>query len=333
MTLTSEYKTSFNIDLFRMAESFKVSRIFLTAVELHIFETLGDQELTAKNLATHAGTNEGATENLLNALTGLGLLEKYHERYSNAPVIMEMLSKKSYKSTLAWFRHQNNSWQGWSTLTEVVKVGCPINKPWSREMSEDLAMAMRLGAKDIADQLDLMIDVSKIRHICDMGCGPGAITMELLQMHPHANAVMIDHDKNALDIATQDAAARSLLDRVEFVNQNILTNRIKKKFDMVILSLVLCLFARQEIIHLLNKVKAILQPDGTLILGEILLNESMTSPTSAALFSVQLLVNGSIRGAFSLADIIELLSLCGFRYDRNFPTKLHHIIVGKNESD
>jgi ubiquinone/menaquinone biosynthesis C-methylase UbiE len=200
-------------------------------------------------------------------------------------------------------------------------------------MSIDLAMTMQLGAKHLAEQLDLMIDVSKIRRICDLGCGPGAITMELLQMHPHTTAVLIDHDKDALNIARQDATARGLQDRVELVNQNILTNNMDKEFDMVILSLVLCLFSRQEAIHLLKKAKAILRSGGTLILGEILLKESRTSPPSAALFAVQLLVNGSSSDSFSLADISELLRVCGIRYERNFPTNLYHIIVGKNESN
>ena len=47
--------------------------------------------------------------------------------------------------------------------------------------------------------------------------------------------------------------------------------------------------------------------------------------------AVQLLVNGSGGDPFSLEDIRELLRDCGIRYERNFPTNLHHIIVGKNE--
>jgi ubiquinone/menaquinone biosynthesis C-methylase UbiE len=316
-----------------MADSFRVSRIFLTAVELHIFETLERQELTAREIAARTGTNERATEILLNALAGLGLIEKRRNKYADAPVIVEMLRKKSSDCLLAWFRHQNNGWRRWSALTRVVKKGYPKKNPWSQKMSIDLAMTMRLGVKNLAERLDLMMDVSKIRRICDLGCGPGAITMELLQMHPHTTAVLIDQDKGALKIARQDAVARGLQDRVEFVNQNILTSNMEKGFDMVILSSVLCLFTRQEVVHLLNKVKAILQTGGTLILGEMLLKESRTCPVPAALFAVQLLVNGSSDGAFSLSEIRDLLRTCGIRYERNFPTNLYHIIVGKNESN
>ena len=323
--------STFNIDLMKMADSYRVSRIFLTAVELHVFETLAQKDLTAKEISTRIDSNERATEVLLNVLVGLELLKKHGEKYSNAPIIMKILNNKSSESLLAWFRHQNNNWQKWSALTQIVKSGCLKKNYWSREMSIDLAMTMRLGAKSLAETLNLMIDFSTIHRICDIGCGPGTITMELLKLNPHISAVLIDHDKNALDIARQDAIVMDIKDRIKLVNQDILAGKIEENCDLVIMSLVLCLFSRQEVSLLLKKVKSLLHHEGTLVIGENLLNESRTSPVSATLFAVQLLVNGSIEGSFSLKDIIDLLSDSGIRYERNFPTNSYHIIVGKNE--
>jgi SAM-dependent methyltransferase len=118
---------------------------------------------------------------------------------------------------------------------------------------------------------------------------------------------------------------------VDIVNQNIITDHMEGDFDLVIMSLVLCLIRREDVIQLLKKVNAILRPGGTLVLGEILLNESKTGPLSAAFFAVHMLVNGSGGDLFSLKEICELLNDCGIRYERNFPTALQRIIVGKNE--
>jgi ubiquinone/menaquinone biosynthesis C-methylase UbiE len=234
---------------------------------------------------------------------------------------------------LAWFRHQNNNWQKWSELTRIVQSGCLERKYWSREMSVDLAMTMRLGAKNLADRLDLMIDFSHIHRICDMGCGPGTVSMELLKIHPHIHAVLIDHDTNALDIARQDAAVMGVHDRIDLVNQDILACKIEKEYDLVIMSLVLSLFSRQEALHLLNKAKSVLRRDGTLLVGEILLNESRTSPPSAILFAVQLLTSGACGGSFSLKEISEMFRICGIRYERHFPANSCHIIMGRNEGN
>lgn len=331
MKVTSNKKAAIYVDLMGLADSYKLSRVFLTAVELQLFETIGYEHLTAKDIAARTGTDERATELLLNVLASLSMLERKGHKYRNAANIVEILRIEPCKPLMAAFRHSSNSWQTWSALTRVVKKGLPEKVPWSRKMSIDLAETMRLGAKDIADRLDLMIDFSAIQRICDMGCGPGTICMELMQKHPHLTAVLIDHDKYALDIASQHAAVNGLQDRVKIVNGNILNNEIHGHFDMVIMSLVLCLFSSKEVVHLLSKAKTILLPGGTLVLGEILLNQPGTAPVSKTLFNLQLLVNGSRGGLFSLEGIRELMRDCGIRYERNFPTAFHHIIVGRND--
>lgn len=329
--MPNKTKKSMHIDLIKMADSYKVSRLFLTAIELHIFEMLKHKELTAKDIAELAGTNNRATEILLNALTALDLLEKKSDKYANSPVVLEMLGRASTDFILASFRHQNNSWKQWSPLTQIVQTGESEKAPWCQAKSTDFALTMKAGAAQLAEKLDLMVDFSAIHHICDLGCGPGAITIELLQTHSHTTAVLIDLDETALKIAHQDAADKDLQDRVEIINQNILTEPLDGNFDLVILSLVLCLIHREEVILLLKKIKSIMRPGGTLIIGEILLDDSKTHPLSAAFFAVHMLVNGSEGNLFSLGEICQLLHDCGIRYECNFPGGLQHIIVGKNE--
>jgi SAM-dependent methyltransferase len=178
-----------------------------------------------------------------------------------------------------------------------------------------------------------MIDFSEIRDICDMGCGPATICLELMRKHSHLRALLIDYNKEALDIALADAVSAKIQDRIEMKRQELSKVAIEKKFDMVILSLVLCLLSREDAVRLLGKAKAALRPGGTLILGEILLGSSGTSALKAALFAVHLLVTGSQGGLFSLDDIREMLRDSGLRYDRHFPANQYHIVVGKNELD
>ena len=318
-------------DLMAIAQSYRPSRILLSAIELGIFETVRSENLTAKKVATRIGANSRATEIILDALTGLGLLEKNGNEYSNVPLIMDMLCGFSSDALISYFRHQSNSWQNWSALTEVVKAGFPAKRQWDNHGSIDLAGAMRYGSKEVAERLDLMVDFSDIRNICDLGCGPGAVCMELLQKHPHLSAVLIDYDEEALNIAGREAQSRNFQDRVRLMQKDILDANVEENFDMVIMSLVLCLFNRKDAIRLLEKAKMLLRPGGVLILGEVLLDGSRKTPASATLFAVHLLVTGAMGGLFSLDDIRKMLIDCGIRYQRNFPTNLYHIIVGKNE--
>ena len=59
----------------RLADDFRASRAFLTAVELDLFSAVGEGATSAE-VAEQVGADPRATETLLNALTSLGLLVK-----------------------------------------------------------------------------------------------------------------------------------------------------------------------------------------------------------------------------------------------------------------
>lgn len=66
----------FLCNLYGISRQYMSSRIFLTAIELNIFKELFGLELTASDLTKRIGTDESTTEILLNALVGMGLLQK-----------------------------------------------------------------------------------------------------------------------------------------------------------------------------------------------------------------------------------------------------------------
>jgi 2-polyprenyl-3-methyl-5-hydroxy-6-metoxy-1,4-benzoquinol methylase len=279
-----------------------------------------------------SGTAAQATGVLLDALAALGLLEKRNDAYSNVPAILKLLEDPS-ETVMSYLRHQSNSWRNWSALTEVVRKGRQENRSRDQAENFDFAGALRLGCREAAERMNLMIDFSGIRHICDMGCGPGALCMELLQMHHELRATLVDRDRDALSAARRHAESRGVQDRVEIVCGDIFTTEFDRRFDMVVMSLVLCLFFREEVSVLLRKAKAALQPGGILLLGEVLLDSSGTSRTRATLFNTHLLVSGARGGLYSLDAICDLLRESGFGYRRNFPTNLYEVIVGSNESE
>ena len=59
-----------------LAENFKGSRIFHSALELGVFQEIGSRKLPASLIAEKIGGDERAVEILLNALVSLRLLSK-----------------------------------------------------------------------------------------------------------------------------------------------------------------------------------------------------------------------------------------------------------------
>jgi 3-hydroxy-5-methyl-1-naphthoate 3-O-methyltransferase len=323
-------KQSYSVDLMTLALGFRTSRLFLTAVELRLFETIGCGCLALDEIAVRSGTEPRALQILMDALTGLGLTEKQESGYGNSSVVRDLLRMDSTGGAMAFFRHQSNSWQNWSAFTDVVRQGYPGSNRPSHQESLDFAAAMRLGAKQVAERLDLMLDFSGIYSLCDMGCGPGEICLELLKMHPHLTARLMDYEEDALAVAARAAGDRGLQARVEIVCQDILAGRTDRSFDMVLMSLVLCLFKRDDTIRLLNHAKAVLKPGGILLLGEVLLDSSRTSPVSATLFNAHLLAMGSRGSLFTLDEIRGLMRSTGMHYEKDFPAGNYQLIVGRN---
>ncbi len=71
-----------------MARGFMSSRILLTAYELELFTALDDGSATSTEVARALGTDDRATDRLMNALCAIGLLQKEDDRFSNMPLAL-----------------------------------------------------------------------------------------------------------------------------------------------------------------------------------------------------------------------------------------------------
>lgn len=72
-------------DLLRTADAFTDYRTLIAGVELDLVTHLGKKSATAKEIARRADASPEGVEFLLNALTGIGLLTKWGERFRNTP--------------------------------------------------------------------------------------------------------------------------------------------------------------------------------------------------------------------------------------------------------
>ena len=69
----------------------------------------------------------------------------------------------------------------------------------------------------VLDHLQSKVDVGHPGRIVDIGCGPGAGTLELAKRFPNAELVGLDIGEAALEIAATRAAAEGVADRVRFI--------------------------------------------------------------------------------------------------------------------
>ncbi len=88
-------------------------------VKLDIFTGIGDEALTAPELAKKLGTDEDGTARLLDALTAMALLSKKDGQYRNTPTSRACLSKDSDRYIGHMILHHHHLMESWSRLEQL----------------------------------------------------------------------------------------------------------------------------------------------------------------------------------------------------------------------
>ena len=68
-------------DIRELANVFRESRVLLSAVELKVFTALDKHMMTSSEVSDKIKTDERATDRLMNALCGMGLLKKVKGKF------------------------------------------------------------------------------------------------------------------------------------------------------------------------------------------------------------------------------------------------------------
>jgi len=116
------------IELRKLYMGFTASRVILTANQLELFERL-KVWIPAEKLARRLKLDGRATEILLDALAGLGVIKKSKAgTYRNTPMATRYLVRGSREYQGDILRHAATMWENWTALDDVVKRGRPARR-------------------------------------------------------------------------------------------------------------------------------------------------------------------------------------------------------------
>jgi ubiquinone/menaquinone biosynthesis C-methylase UbiE len=303
-------------DLLRLAHGFEQTKVFFTANDLDLFSRLGEGRDSA-DLAFELGVDGRALGLLLNALTAMGLLEKAGDRYRNAPVANEFLVQgKNYRGSI--FRHIHHCWEAWTDLPQVLRAGHPTapreaailgeREDWTR----DFIRGMDDVTRDLAPQVARLLDFGDARVLLDVGGGPGTYAAAFLAAHPMLHEVRLFDLPGALAVGRERLAARGLLDKVRLIEGDFCVNELGSGVDVVWISQVFHSRDEEGCRMLVEKAWRALNPGGMLAVHEFLLDAGMTSPMSAALFAVHMLVMTEGGRTYSGGEISAWMEEVGF---------------------
>ena len=193
-----------------------LSRTVMTATRLDIFESLASGPLNSADVAERCGTHPRATEQLLNALVGIGLLRVRDRRYALRRSARSWLLKDGKYS----FRDQNllhyQEWRWWEHCEEYVRTGKPlrVHQTMTEEEWGVYQRGMRSGieipAQWVAKHLPLPRNA---RQMLDIGGAHGFFSVAICRRYPRLRATIVDLP-HAIAHSLFGQQRRGVLDRV-----------------------------------------------------------------------------------------------------------------------
>jgi len=300
-----------------MVNGYQKSRTLFTACDFDIFTLIGTEYKTAAEVAMMINTDKRATQRLLDALCAIGLLQKKDDKYTNSTISLRFLvkSKPEYMSIM---NYSSKLWDRWSDLTEAVKLGksdkAKAIPDMSHEETEGFMDAVHWRSTLLATDIVKMINLKNVNKILDLGGGVGDYAIEFVNAKPDIQATVFTYP-NCTTFAEDHLRYiknREAAEKINIVTGDILNDDIGSGYDVVFLSFVFQSFDIWKNIDLARKIYESLNPKGQVVIQDLMIDDSRTSPEDNALYALELLVNSDGGDVYTSSDIWLILKEAWF---------------------
>ncbi|MBN1344010.1 MAG: methyltransferase domain-containing protein [Phycisphaerae bacterium] len=299
----------------KLARSYQDSQALLASSELGIFEALGPAAKTAEDLSGDLGLDKRGIEVILNALVSAGLLAKEGGAFSIPGSLVPFLSETDPLTVLPMVRHQATCAHRWDRLAEVARSGQPPS--FIGEMVRDevqqraFIQAMHVIGRQMADRIVGILAPTRFRRALDVGGASGTYTIALLRAAPGMRVTLFDLPP-VVEMARDRLTEEGLIDRADLACGDFYKDALPGGHDLVLLSAIIHQNSPQQNRALYAKCREALDPGGTLVIRDIVMDDSHTRPPGGAQFAINMLVGTEGGGTYSLAEIKADLEAAGF---------------------
>jgi len=315
-------------DIRELANSFRESRTFLTDFELKIFTVLDKHLMTSDEAAKKINADSRATDRLMNALCSMGLLKKVHGKFYNTDLSSKYLVEGK-PEFMGGLYHTNNLWDTWSNLTDSVIKGSSIisnqNKTEKDDWVKSFIGAMHYRGVNQGKIIAMMIDLTNVKRMLDVGGGSAAFSMEFVKRNPAINAVVLDLPY-VIPLTKKYVSEAGLTNEFNFLEGDYLTRDFEGSYDLILLSAIVHINNFEQNKMLIKKCADALNKNGMIIISDFVMNDDRTKPYHGTLFSLNMLVGTANGDTYTEKEIREWFDSAGLskieRKNTSFGTDL-----------
>jgi acetylserotonin O-methyltransferase len=308
-----------------LLEAFRRSKIMFTGVSLGVFDALAASEATATTLASSLHCDADAMRRLLESLVGVGLLIRDGETFRNTPAANQYLTSQSPTRMTGYVQYSNRvMWSMWGNLEGAIQEGThrwqqtygwdgPIFSSFfkTEESMREFLMGMHGFGMITSPQVVSAIDLSRFKHLVDLGGATGHLAMAACARYPEMHATVFDLPA-AIPLAREIAGTSEIAARLDFVEGDFFKDPLPQA-DLFWLGRIIHDWSEAKIDVLLRKVFDALPCGGGIAIGEKMINEQKDGPRWAQLQDINMLIVTEGRER-TLSEYESLLTKVGFNH-------------------
>ncbi len=283
------------------------------AVRLDIFSVIGDQWLSASEIADSLEADLRSVAMFLNALVAMELLRKKEERFGNTAATAKFLCKDAPGYLGYMINHHYHLVESWHHLDQAVRTGEPMRERAGfsdEEKRESFLMGMFNIAMGNAPKLTAQIKLTGKKRLLDLGGGPGTWAIHFCQNNPGLTACVFDRPTSR-PFAEKVIRQFDMQARIEFQGGDFLQDEIQGKYDVAWLSQILHGEGPQNCRKIIQKAVDVLEPNGVILIHDFILNNTLDGPMFPALFALNMLLGTEDGQAYSEEQITAMLREAG----------------------
>jgi 3-hydroxy-5-methyl-1-naphthoate 3-O-methyltransferase len=300
--------------------------VLITGAELDVFTHIARGARSAAQVATALGVPGRGVERLLDALVGIGYLDKEDGGYVLSPLADRFLVRGRDTYVGEMVHEMKLLWNSWSRLTEVIRTGRPV-EPWDdeetgRRLFPQLVRALfpmswntaRAAAAVTAESGD------PIRRVLDVAAGSAVWSIPFAQASPDVRVTTVDYPE--VTPHTREFTGRyGVADRYDHIEGNLREVDFgADRYDLVVLGYIIQTEGEVWGRRLVEKSYRALRPGGRLLIAEMVPDDDRTGPPAPLVYGMDMVLYTENGDVFTLAEYREWLDAAGFRKTETIET-------------
>lgn len=293
------------------------------AVRLGIPDLLETGPRSSTLLASSTGVHPGALHRLLRFLVAEGFFALNEDGRFGLTPNSEALCSRSESGLRGYvLSTATRGWEVWGQLLHSIETGRPAfdrvyGEPYFAEQQRNAESLERFDAGLASGSAEngktLAKAISPANCVADLGCGSGALLVELLRAWPKAKGIAFD-SAGSLELAAKRFETAVLGERVSCVAGDFF-ERVPPGADLYVLSLILHDWDDAACLRILRNCQAAMTPGARLVIADLLVPEDPRAEPRAAHADLGMLVMTGGRER-TLAEFRALLEQAGLRFER-----------------